>query len=113
MEVRDFIREYNRMCDYYYATQCKKNGEDCPMRNYSCGSIKCLTETIIDDVENWSKEHPLKTRQSVFLEQYPNAKVRMDGTLSACPQVIDATVECLSDVNCGDCCREYWGEAVE
>ena len=101
------------MCNYYYDTQCEKNGEDCPLKNRPCDSIECLTETIIDDVESWSKTHTIKTRQSVFLEQHPNAKVGMDGTLIACPQAIDVTVECLSDVNCGDCCREYWSKAVE
>lgn len=113
MDAKEFIKEYHRMCDYYYATQCEKNGKDCPMKNRLCDSIECLTETAIDEVENWAKTHPIKTRQSVFLEQYPNAKVGMDDTLTACPQAIDTTVECLSDVSCGDCCREYWSEAVE
>ena len=113
MDVKDFVSEYKRMCNYYYDTQCKKNGENCPMKIRPCDFIERLTETVIEDVENWSKEHPPKTRQSVFLEQHPNAKVGMDGTLTACPQAIDTTVECLSDVNCGDCCREYWGEVVE
>lgn len=36
-------------------------------------------------VERWSKEHPRKTRQSVFLEQWPEAKIDNDGCLSVCP----------------------------
>lgn len=113
MDVKEFTSEYKRMCSYYNATQCEKNGEDCPMKNRFCDSIECLTETAIDEVEFWSKEHPIETRQSVFLEQHPNAKVGIDGTLIACPQAIDTTVECPANVNCGDCCREYWSEAVK
>lgn len=32
-------------------------------------------EDVVAEVEQWSKEHPRKTRQSVFLEQWPNAKI--------------------------------------
>lgn len=113
MEIREFIKEYKRMCGYYYDTQCEKNGEDCPMKNRPCDSIECLTETIIDDVESWTKTHPIETRQSVFLERYPNAKMEEDGTLIVCPQVIDTTVRCHGSAYCKTCCKEYWGKAVE
>lgn len=42
-------------------------------------------EDIVKEVEEWSAAHPRKTRQSVFLEQYPEALVLDGGTLSACP----------------------------
>lgn len=112
MEIREFIKEYKRMCGYYYDTQCEKNGEDCPMKNRPCDSIECLTETAIDEVEIWSKTHPIETRQSQLLKIYPNAKMwDNEGFLSLCPKHLDTKKEC--SVPCGDCCREYWGEVVE
>ena len=39
-------------------------------------------EVYVKDVEEWAKEHPAKTRQSVFLEQYPEASLTEDGILS-------------------------------
>lgn len=112
MDAKDFIKERKRMCDYYYGDECKRNGEYCPLDNYPCDSVESLTEIVIDEVENWSKTHPIKTRQRVFLEQHPNAKIK-DGVLTVCPQEIDTTVECYSNMNCSDCCREYWEDVVE
>lgn len=118
MNAKEFIAERNRMCDYYGgAANCKRvdgeTTESCPLRDYVCVHLPGVTVAVIDEVEIWSKTHPLKTRQSVFLEQHPNAKVKVDGTFTVCPHEIDTSVECYADVNCGDCCREYWGEAVE
>lgn len=112
MDAKEFVKEHKRMCEYYYGGVCKKNGEDCPLRNRPCDSIKCLTETIIDDVESWSKTHPIETRQSQMLKNYPNAKM-WDGEvfLSLCPKHLDTKKEC--SVPCHDCCKEYWSEGVE
>ena len=108
MDAKKFISESKRMCAYY--DDCN----ECPtVATDSRLNICTMMWKMIDLVEEWSKEHSTETRQSVFLERYPNAKMEEDGTLIVCPQAIDTTVGCFSDVNCGDCCREYWGEAVE
>lgn len=112
MDAKEFVYGLKRMCEYY-GSRCYKGEDECPLINRACITSRSLNDDTISFVKDWVKKHPEKTRQSVFLEQYPNAKVGMDGTLTACPQAIDTTVECLSDVNCGDCCREYWGEVVE
>lgn len=115
MNVKEFIKEYHRMCDYYYATQCEKNGEDCPMKNRLCDSIECLTETAINDVENWSKTHPIETRQSMMLKVFPKARTWGDEYfLSICPNAVDSSFECpCFGKKCADCCKEYWSKAVE
>lgn len=118
IDAKVFITERNRMCDYYGgAAHCKRVvgtvTESCPLLDYVCVHLPGVTVAVIDNVEKWSKEHPKKTRQSVFLEQHPNARMGIDGTLTACPQAIDTTVDCHAYVNCDDCCREYWGEVVE
>lgn len=68
-------------------------------------------------VERWSKEHPRKTRQSVFLEQYPNAVLDKDGVLSICPASVGSDVSekyrCLCSTDCGACRREFWMQEVE
>lgn len=64
-------------------------------------------------VERWSKEHPRKTRQSVFLEQYPEASC-VDNILVACPKVIDKNFSCSNTCfNCAECRREFWMQEVE
>lgn len=76
-------------------------------------------EVYVKDVEEWAKEHPAKTRQSVFLEQYPEASLTEDGILSLCPIAVsseyrDENGNCVSCIRkCGDCRREFWTQEVE
>lgn len=42
-------------------------------------------EVLVGEVERWSASHPLQTRQSVFLEQYPEASISEHGVLLVCP----------------------------
>ena len=73
-------------------------------------------EEIVREVEEWSAAHPRKTRQSVFLEQWPQADIDNTGLLILCPKRISAdirvTVDCLRK-GCYDCRREFWMQEVE
>ncbi len=69
-------------------------------------------------VEEWSAAHPRKTRQSVFLEQYPNARIDSQGTLCICPASVYGDVVCPKQTEncrmlCYDCRREFWLQEVE
>ena len=70
-------------------------------------------------VEKWSAAHPRKTRQSVFLEQYPEALVDKRGILLLCPRQISAAHRDDADMcretgkHCVDCGREFWMQEVE
>ena len=69
----------------------------------------------VEIVEKWSEQHPRKTRQSVFLEQYPEAMIDRKDMLSVCPQYIDRSLKCRRgrDGDCGDCRREFWMQEVK
>lgn len=97
MDAVKFIEERNRMC----GTMSEVWGVDAVQ--------------IVKNTEEWSAAHPRKTRQDVFLEQWPNAKIWTDGTIEIRPCVIDQTVreEYPCGKNCADCRREFWGKAVE
>ena len=47
-------------------------------------------EDVVAEVEEWAKMNPVKTRQSVFLEQYPEAEIDECGDLMLCPKRISA-----------------------
>lgn len=76
-------------------------------------------EDVVKEVEEWSAAHPRKTRQSVFLEQYPEALVLDGGTLSVCPVLFSSEYRnayggCASPYgSCADCRREFWMQEVE
>ena len=80
-------------------------------------------EDVVKEVEEWSAAHPRKTRQSVFLEQYPEARIdKTTGVLTICPA--ELTKECRDDRGacgaysietcvCEPCRREFWMKEVE
>lgn len=115
MDALEFLRERKRMCNL-----CK-HCEGCPLERAGCGLGTSASdeeyEKIIADVEQWSKEHPRKTRQDVFLEQWPNARPADDGVLTFCPKRFDFHISCLAECHslkkCSDCRREFWMQEVE
>ena len=111
MDALEFIKERNRMCRSF-GESC--NG--CPADKNICCSAFALQEELVAVVEKWSKENPRKTRQSIFLEQYPNAKC-VDGVSVLCPRWIDTCFSCLIDdnnnVDCATCRHEFWSQEVE
>ena len=113
MEVKEFIREVNRMCAYHGGNCYGKEHKTCELASYDCKDLMNMPETAVDIVEKWTKEHPHKTRQSEFLELFPNATLDENGVIRICPNYIDSTVKCYTEVDCKDCCKEYWSKEVE
>ena len=77
---------------------------------------------FVDLVEEWSREHPIKTRQSKFLEMFPNASVIDNGTLGICPKSLDKDHECFYSfidrngnkvIDCLGCRNQFWFEEVD
>lgn len=118
MDALKLIREKNRMCKFFgNGVGCWK----CPAyRNNGCIAV-LWKEEIVSIVENWSKEHPHKTRQSLFLERYPGANIDDDGVLKACPAFISASYRdkdgkctCTSTHRqCSDCRKNFWNQEIE
>ena len=117
MDALEFLKERNRLCGSYKGcVGCPFGAADCVVRDmtseYTCKRIVAI-------VEQWSKEHPRKTRQSVFLEQYPEAEIDSNGVLSCCPMPISAAHRYSNggcrdpEKLCRDCRREFWMQEVE
>ena len=113
MEALEFLKERKRMCRSFCGS-CR----GCPCEKVRC-SLNSLTsdddyKRIVAIVEEWSAAHPRKTRQSVFLEQYPEAEC---GCLILCPKRISA--DCrnrygnCTNLVCSDCRREFWMQEVK
>lgn len=116
MDAVKFIEERNRMC--------KSVGDECtgcPAFNVCECCCAVDIESTMDAtaqvaiVEEWSAAHPRKTRQSIFMEQYPNAAC-IDDILVFCPRWIDTCFSCLIDgnnnVDCATCRHEFWMQGV-
>lgn len=120
MDAVKFIEERNRMCKSF-CDGCK----ECPAFNACEDDLCCAVgqESTLDAtdqiaiVEEWSAAHPRKTRQSVFLEQWPEAEIDKSGRLILCPKLISADCRdkyknCSNRI-CSDCRREFWMQEVE
>lgn len=76
-------------------------------------------EKMVAIVEQWAAEHPTKTRQSVFLELFPEAALAKDGVLTICPNTFspvykDERGQCkLPYAECDNCRRKFWLAEVE
>lgn len=122
MDAAKFIEERNRMCKSFDVRR-----EVCPAFHDSengarCGVGAASTLDATDQiaiVEKWSAAHPRKTRQSVFLKQYPETAIDAYGVIQLCPVVISATHrdsngDCeVPEQICVDCRREFWMQEVE
>lgn len=60
MEAVEFIRQKDRMCDYYSDRQCTHDdsGENCPAMSIDCEITTDKLEQLVAIVEKWAKEHP-------------------------------------------------------
>ena len=115
MDAVEFIRERNRMCKHFRG--CAK----CPADGMICSTIWEMNdaERLVQIVEGWSAAHPVKTRQSVFLEQWPEAELDTNGAVAICPTILSrdyrsANKRCKHpDTACYDCRRDFWMQEVE
>ena len=112
MDALKFIEERNRMCKSFGGC-C----DDCPADKNTCCDAFEWQKELVALVEEWSTAHPRKTRQSVFLEQHPEAEIDEDGILLICPKFISADYRNRYDncegMVCTDCRMGFWVQEVE
>lgn len=117
MDAVKYIEERDRMC------AANVHCANCPAWNdgYCFVSIRSGYDAgeQVKIVEEWAAAHPCKTRQDVFLEQWPEARTYGDGILCLCPKDISSWRRgqfggCTNGGNgCDSCRREFWGKVVE
>ena len=117
MDAIQFIKEKERMCKTCGACRL------CPAYLDGECIVNLLSgfapEQQVNTVKIWSEQHPCKTRQSVFLEQYPEALIGADGVLDVCPAPIFRSHRLVGGgcrephKKCVDCKREFWLQGVE
>ena len=113
MDAVEFLKILRRMCN----CECHK----CEFWKKLNGSETCTVwrknhpEEAVAIAEKWAAAHPIKTRMSVFLEQWPDARIhRADGLpfVSPCYLVNKTDPECTG-TSCPKCRKAFWLEEVE
>lgn len=123
MDAVEFLKTVDRLC------RAEEDCSSCPLNGYACdANLKDVAryytlesvQDMVQKVEQWAKDHPLKTRQSEFLKKFPNADMQKICTLFPC--VMDQTIKptrCVkyesfsSPKKCVECRKDYWHEEVD
>lgn len=97
-KTENYFAEKRRMTKRTKNGLCKTKCSDCPLcsdNNGTSEDMSCTTfemyypEKAIEFVQRWSDEHPQKTFLTEFLENYPNAQLRIDGIpKGVCPYAL-------------------------
>ena len=114
MDAVEYVKQRDRMCDYYV------NCGDCPADDYGeCTSLNEIPN-LVPIVEQWAKEHPVKTRQDEFFNQWPDAEIGDDGLPSVAPCQLYKDIEekdengvCCKNCGCGICRRDFWLKEIK
>lgn len=107
MDIVEFFKTVNRLCKNRTCGECPiwKNGT-C-MADFGDDSAKSIEETI-SKVEQWAKDHPVKTRQSEFLKMFPNAEFCRD-VINILPCSIEKEMcKYCDNSKCEECRKDYW-----
>ena len=125
MDAVEFLKEAKRYCEW-----CKNTTQDGKKRLCDACYFEKLNNIfnlhsmayckIIETVEKWAKEHPVKTRQDEFFKQWPDAEIGYDGLPTVAPcQLNIELLQCESQEDCenrgvcGKCRRDFWLKEIE
>lgn len=105
MDAVEFVRVIKRMLNA------------APIKGNHVITSFVVPEEEVARIEQWSKEHPIKTRQSLFLEQWPNAEIDCQGVIAIDPCDLDSTMhgkdgDCYNG-NCDECRLDFWTKEME
>ena len=119
MDAVEYVKDMHRLCksqDCYFGRT-----PGCPLLNkegkkygYCIANIGGCAEKAVKIVEQWAKDHPVKTRQSEFLKLFPNAP-KSGRVLDICPQNLNIDYmppKRCENISCGACKTDYWNEEV-
>ena len=117
MDAVEFLKQFNRMCKTYIYDRCT----ECPAYKCRCGDqFDGQEEDGVSIVEQWVKEHPVKTRQSEFFNQWPDAEIGYDGLPTVAPcQLNIELLQCESQDDCENrgvcdkCRRDFWLKEIK
>lgn len=114
MDAVKFLNSRRRTCDNYPGCNgCEWKGKSCP----GYVTYAPFPATEYERVKPWAEQHPRKTRQSVFLEQWPEANTDNTGVPLVLPCTLISSLRrssyCGGRENCIVCRREFWGQEVE
>ena len=110
MDAVNFVKTVNRLCKNLRCKECPVYKEEICTIGFDDHSVESIEEAV-SKVEQWAKDHPVKTRQSELLKLFPNTKIDR-GAIIFCPRNFLPEVEgeayCEKHDKCRECRKDYW-----
>ena len=125
MDAVEFLKEAKRYCKW-----CENTTQDGKKRLCDACYFEKLNDIFnlhpmaygkfVETVEQWAKEHPVKTRQDEFFNQWPDAEIGYDGLPTVAPcQLNIELLQCESQEDCENrgvcdkCRRDFWLKEIK
>ena len=114
MDAVEFLKALGRLCNNYLC------GDNCPLIDSCDDESDDGYVRKVQIVEQWAKEHPVKTRQDEFFNQWPDAEIGYDGLPTVAPCQLYKDMEekdengvCCKNCGCGICRRDFWLKEIK
>ena len=107
MDAVEYVKALRRLCiSQSGCNACQLNGKNgCIVSN-----MDKEAEKAVPIVEQWAKDHPVKTRQSEFFKMFPKAPMK-DDVIDICPATVVKglkNAEHCNHILCEDCRKTFW-----
>ena len=113
MDAVKYLKTLRRMCN----SECRECELGKRLGTLDTCALwqKANPEEAVAIIEKWAAEHPIKTRKSVFLEQWPDARIhKEDGLPMASPCDLDGKLAGKCEgIPCPECREKFWFAEVE
>lgn len=114
MDAVEFLKALGRLCNNY---SCEDN---CPLIDSCDDESDDGYVRKVKIVEQLAKEHPVKTRQDEFFNQWPDAEIGYDGLPTVAPCQLNIELlqcesqdDCEHRGGCGKCRCDFWLKEIE
>ena len=114
MDAVEFLKAFGRFCNNYLC------GDNCPLIDSCDDESDDGYVRKVQIVEQWAKEHPVKTRQDEFFKQWPDAEIGDDGLPTVAPCQLYKDMEekdengvCCKNCGCGICRHDFWLKEIK
>lgn len=109
MDAVEFLKAVARLCAIHHCD------DGCPLIDSCADDTEDGYARRVRTVEQWAKEHPVKTRQSELLKLFPETEM-IDDYICICPSRFvekyrESAQNCHMD--CEKCKRDFWLKEIE
>lgn len=116
MSEVSILKDYARMCNTLIKN-CEQCGLNGGLHYDGCQEYMLENpEKAVEIITKWTKEHPIKTRQSEMLKMFPMTRLNDEGIIDIDPCDVNTSLaqdsQCRN-LDCRTCKKMFWEEEIK